>query len=45
MRTDPLGFPAGPKPCLGHRPWHYLSEQELEEEIRGQSHVLTAQPE
>lgn len=43
MRTDSLGFPAGP--CLEHGPWHYLSEQELKEEGRGQSHVLTAQPE
>lgn len=45
MRTDSLGFPAGPKTCLEYRPWHYLSEQGLKEERREQSHVLAAQPE
>lgn len=45
IRTDSLGFPAGPKPCPEHRPWHYLSDQELGEERRGQGHALIAQPE
>lgn len=37
MRTDSFGFPTGPEPCLQHKPWHYLSDQELGDE-RGQGH-------